>query len=256
LLIYGLQIPKRADVMSPETKEEFRDALRRGGAVAIAAAPFAVLFGAVAVDNGLSIAEATLMSATLYAGASQLVGVELFNHHVAPWLVVLSIFAVNFRHVLYSAAIAPHIRHLTFWEKATSLFLLTDPQFAETERRADRGIRVSYLWLMVLGLSVYVPWLFLTILGAFLGNLIGDPKAIGIDVLLPVYFMGLVLGFRSRANWLPVVLASGAGSILALHFVGSPWHVSLGALAGIIVAALLPLDNAEAPAGDVVEGEA
>ena len=243
--------------MTPDTKEEIRDAFRRGIAVAIAASPFAVLFGAVSIDNGLTVAEATLMSATLYAGASQLVGVELFNHHVAPWLVVLSIFAVNFRHVLYSAAIAPHIRHLTFWQKATSLFLLTDPQFAETERRADAGIRVSYVWLMVLGFSVYVPWLCLTVVGGLLGNLIGDPRAIGIDVLLPVYFMGLVMGFRSRANWLPVVLASGVGSVLAMHFVGSPWHVSLGALAGVAVAALLPLDKEdETPVGTVAEGEA
>jgi predicted branched-subunit amino acid permease len=244
--------------MTPATKDEIRDAFRRGIAVAVAAAPFAVLFGAVAVDNGLTVAEAALMSATLYAGASQLVGVELFNHNVAPWLVVLSIFAVNFRHVLYSAAIAAHIRHLTFWQKATSLFLLTDPQFAETERRADAGIRVSYVWSMVLGLSVYVPWLCLTIVGGFLGNLIGDPKAIGIDVLLPIYFMGLVLGFRSRANWLPVVLASATGSILAMHFVGSPWHVSLGALAGVVVAAFMPLDGKEreAPIGKTAEGEA
>ena len=244
--------------MTPATKEEIRDAFRRGIAIAIAASPFGVLFGAVAVDNGLTIAEAALMSATLYAGASQLVGVELFNHNVAPWLVVLSIFAVNFRHVLYSAAIGAHIRHLSFWQKATSLFLLTDPQFAETERRADSGIRVSYVWSMVLGLSVYVPWLCLTIVGGFLGNLIGDPKAIGIDVLLPIYFMGLVLGFRSRTNWLPVVFASAAGSIFAMHFVGSPWHVSLGALAGVLVAAVLPLDekDAAAPIGETSEGEA
>jgi predicted branched-subunit amino acid permease len=241
--------------MTPDRKDEIRDAVQRGLAIAIAAAPFGVLFGAIAVDNGLTIAEAALMSATLYAGASQLVGVELFNHHVAPWLVVLSIFAVNFRHVLYSAAMAPHVRHLTFWQKATSFFLLIDPQFAEAERRADAGRKVTYLWLMVLGASVYFPWLALTIVGGFLGNLIGDPRAIGIDVLLPIYFMGLVLGFRSRANWLPVVIASAAGSILALHFVGSPWHVSLGALAGIAVAAVLPLESkvAEEPAGEPVE---
>ena len=124
--------------------------------------------------------------------------------------------------------------------------------------RFDAGIRVGYVWFLVLGLSVYIPWFFLTLLGGFLGNLIGDPRAIGIDVLLPIYFMGLVLGFRSRANWLPVVLASSVGSILALHFVGSPWHVSLGALAGIAVAALMPIDGEEsaAPIGDAIEGEA
>jgi predicted branched-subunit amino acid permease len=56
------------------------------------------------VDNGLSAGEAVLMSATVYAGASQMVGIELFGSDVAPWLIVFSVFAVNFRHVLYSAA--------------------------------------------------------------------------------------------------------------------------------------------------------
>ena len=242
--------------MTPETRDEVRDALRRGFAVTLSAAPFGILFGAVAVDNGLTIAEATLMSATVYAGASQLVGVELFDHHVAAWLIVLSIFAVNFRHVLYSAAIARHISHFSFAQKCAGFFLLIDPLFAESERRGDAGIRVSPVWYFTLGLSVYIPWLFLTLIGALLGNLIGDPQQIGIDVLLPIYFMGLVLGFRSRANWLPVVLASSVGSMLALHFVGSPWHVSLGALAGIAVAAILPLDEDAAPAGAAAEGEA
>jgi predicted branched-subunit amino acid permease len=254
----AVHLQDKSKPMTPETSEEIRDAARRGLAIIVSAAPFGILFGAVAVDNGLTIAEATLMSATIYAGASQLVGVELFDHHVAPWLVVLSIFAVNFRHVLYSAAIARHIQHFTLWQKITGLFLLVDPQFAETERRGDSGIRVSFVWYLVLGLCVYIPWFFLTIIGGLLGNLIGDPKAIGIDVLLPIYFMGLVLGFRSRANWLPVVAASGVGSVLALHFVGSPWHVSLGALAGIAVAAFMPLDAGkdDQPVGKTVEGEA
>lgn len=244
--------------MSSERSAEIRDALRRGLAVAVSAGPFAVLFGAVAVDNGLTIAEATLMSAIVYAGASQLVGVELFNHDVAPWLIILSIFAVNFRHVLYSAAIARHIRHFTLGQKLAGFFLLIDPLFAEAERRGESGVRVSFVWYMTLGISVYLPWLLLTVLGGVLGNLIGDPRAIGIDVLLPIYFMGLVLGFRSRANFLPVVFASGVGSVAALHFVGSPWHVSLGALAGITVAALLPTDGGEAeePVGLPVKGEA
>ena len=33
---------------------------------------------------------------------------------------------------------------------------------------------------------------------------------------------------------------SAAASILAYKFVGSPWHVSLGALAGVALAVILP----------------
>jgi len=45
------------------------------------------------------------------------------------------------------------------------------------------------------------------------------------------------MGFRKRPLWLPVVLTSAAASIVAYHLVGSPWHVSLGAAVGVLVAA-------------------
>lgn len=222
-------------------RAEFIEGIKGGTPVFISAAPFGALFGAVAVANGQTIAEAVLMSATIYAGASQLVGIELFGHKVQAWLIVLSIFAVNFRHILYSAAITRFITHFTPMQKFWTFFLLTDPQFAETVKRGETGRHVSFSWYMGFGLVIYFPWLIMTTLGAIFGQMIGDPKIIGLDVLLPVYFMGLVLGFRKRDNFLPVVAASTVGSILAYHFVGSPWHVSLGAVAGIALAAVLPV---------------
>lgn len=47
------------------------------------------------------------------------------------------------------------------------------------------------------------------------------------------------MSFRKRAMWLPVVIASGLASIVAYKFVGSPWHVSLGAIAGVALAAVI-----------------
>jgi predicted branched-subunit amino acid permease len=225
--------------------QEFLSGMRKGVPVIISAAPFGLLFGAIAVQNGLTIPEALLMSATIYAGASQLVGVELFSHHVAAWLIVFSIFAVNFRHVLYSAAIAKHISHFSRLQKLLTFFWLIDPQFAETERKGDSGQTITFAWYAGLALIIYIPWLLVTVAGGYLGSLISDPKTYGLDVLLPIYFMGLVLGFRKRANWLPVVVVSSLASIIALKTIGSPWHVSVGALTGVIVAAFLPLKLAD-----------
>jgi predicted branched-subunit amino acid permease len=50
----------------------------------------------------------------------------------------------------------------------------------------------------------------------------------------------MVLGFRKRASFYPVMLASAVGAIAAYHFVGSPWHVSIGAATGILLAVILP----------------
>ncbi|MDR7035074.1 putative branched-subunit amino acid permease [Mesorhizobium sp. BE184] len=72
------------------------------------------------------------------------------------------------------------------------------------------------------------------------GSLIPDTHALGIDFLLPIYFLGLVMGFRKRPLWLPVVAASAVASIIAYKTVGSPWHVTIGAMAGILFAAIVP----------------
>lgn len=232
--------------MSAETLTEnsaasdFWNGVRLSMPVVVASAPFALLFGAVAVDNGFSVLEAFLMSALIFGGASQMVGIELFGQHVAPWLIVLSIFAVNFRHVLYSAGIGRRMTHWPVIQQAMGFFVLTDPQFAVAEAKAQSGETVGFAWYMGLGLPVYLFWVIESALGAVFGKLIPDTHALGIDFLLPIYFLGLVMGFRKRPLWLPVVIASAVASIIAYKTVGSPWHVSIGAIAGVLLAVILP----------------
>ena len=221
-------------------KSDFWQGVRLSMPVVVASAPFAVLFGALAADNGFSVLEAFLMSALVYGGASQMVGIQLFGQHVAPWLIVLSIFAVNFRHVLYSAGIGRRIAHWPVLQQVLGYFILTDPQFAIAEARAESGRPVGFVWYLGLGLPVYVFWVIESGLGAVFGKMIPDTHALGIDFLLPIYFLGLVLGFRKRPLWAPVVAASAVASIIAYRTVGSPWHVSIGAIAGILLAVILP----------------
>jgi 4-azaleucine resistance transporter AzlC len=222
----------------PDNRDEFVRGLRRSLPIVLAVLPFGLLFGALAVDNGLSLGEAVLMSTLIYAGASQLVGIELFGQHVAPWLIVLSIFAVNFRHVLYSAVAGRRTRHWPALARAVGFFFLVDPQFAEVERRVDEGKPITVAWYAGVALPVYVAWVAETAVGGYFGGLVPNPHAIGLDFLLPIYFLGLVMEFRGRALWLPVVAASAAVSIVAERLVGSPWHVTIGALAGIAVAVI------------------
>ena len=223
--------------------KEIRDGLRSAVPVIISAAPFGLLFGALAVDNGLSVFQTVLMSATVFAGASQMVGLELFGQKIAPWLIVFSVFAVNFRHVLYSAAIGRRMTRFTFWQKAASFFVLTDPQFAAAEAKGEAGRPVTFRWFFTMGIAIYIPWIFEAWIGALFGKMIPDPHALGLDFLLSIYFLGLVMSFRKRPLWLPVVAVSSVASIVAWHYVGSPWHVSLGALAGIVLAVIMPPDG-------------
>jgi predicted branched-subunit amino acid permease len=217
---------------------DFLAGARRALPVILSAAPFGLLFGALAVDNGLTVFQAGLMSATVFAGSSQMVGIELFGHHAPAWVIAFSIFVVNARHLLYSATTGRHFGGFSGLQKAVAFFFLIDPQFAETEREVEKNGSFSFAWYMGVGLTFYVIWFGLTIIGALFGKLLPDPKPWGIDFLLTIYFLGLVMSFRKRPFWMPVVIVSAAASVLAYKTVGSPWHVSLGALAGVAFAAL------------------
>ena len=223
---------------------DFIQGARKSVPVVVASAPFGMLFGVVAVQNGLSISEAALMSAIVFAGASQLVGLELFGQSIPAWVVVLSIFAVNFRHVLYSAALSRHVMHWTPLKRVIGFFFLTDPQYGESERRSVGG-QLTFAWYIGMATPIYVFWVLEAVIGAAFGNLIPDPHAIGLDFLLPIYFLGMVMDFRDRPLWLPVVAASSIASVIAYNTVGSPWHVSIGALAGVLLAAVLTPSQSE-----------
>jgi len=228
-----------SSITETSTGGEYWRGFKLGVPVFIASMPFALLFGALAVQNGMSVTEAVVMSATVYAGASQMVGIELFGKEIAPWLVVFSIFAVNFRHVLYSAALGRRIAHWSIVEKAVGFFFLTDPQYAESERKGENGERVGFVWYIGMATPIYLFWVINSWLGAFFGSMLPDTHSLGLDFLLPIYFLGLVMGFRKRPLWLPIVIASAAVSMVAYKTVGSPWHVSIGAAAGILLAAVL-----------------
>ncbi|WEX11359.1 AzlC family ABC transporter permease [Chelativorans sp. AA-79] len=223
----------------PRPSDDFLAGARASVPVVLAVVPFGLLFGALALEHGLSTFEAVLMSAAIYAGASQMVGIDLFGTKIAPWVIVLSIVAVNFRHVLYSATIGRHLAHWTPLQRLVGFFFLVDPQFAEAEQRVERRQPVSFAWYMGLALPVYLCWVTESWLGALFGRFIPDARTFGLDFILPIYFLAMVMSFRKRPLWLPVVGISAVVSIIAYRTVGSPWHVSIGALAGVLLGALL-----------------
>jgi predicted branched-subunit amino acid permease len=208
----------------------------------IATAPFGLLFGAVAAEKGLSTIEVMTMSAFLFAGASQFVALDLWGYPMAYGSIILSVFAVNFRHVLYSASLGRKMDNFNGWQKAAAFALMVDPQWAAAEVRAEEqkdkgGLRPAFYF--ALAIPLYIWLVFNTWMGSVFGSLISNPEALGFDMILPIYFLGLTMGFRKRNNWLAVVLASGVVSIIVYLTIGSPWHISLGGLAGIAIAAMI-----------------
>ncbi|MBL4647221.1 MAG: branched-chain amino acid ABC transporter permease [Hyphomicrobiales bacterium] len=228
--------PAKTPANKSSQRSEYVQGIVASLPVLAAVLPFALVFGAAAIPKGLSFFEIVLMSATVFAGASQMVALDLITEPLQFWTIVLSVFAVNFRHILYSASLGMKMQLFSPLKKAFAFFLLVDPQWALAEQRAETT-PLTFSYYLGLATPLYVGWLVGTAVGAGFGGLITNPAALGFDFILPVYFLAILMSFRGRSNWLPVVLISSICATLAAFVFGPPWHVATGAFVGIAYAA-------------------
>jgi 4-azaleucine resistance transporter AzlC len=170
----------------------------------IAAFPFGIVFGAMAHSMGLDFAVTLGMSSIVYAGASQFIAITLLASATALPVIVLTVFVVNLRQMLYSANLMHHITHWPQPLRAVWAFWLTDETFAVVSDRLNRhpdepGLRWFYLGSAIF---MYSFWQVSTVLGFLLGERIPGLESWGLDVAMIVAFIGIVVpALQSRADW-------------------------------------------------------
>jgi predicted branched-subunit amino acid permease len=83
-------------------------------------------------------------------------------------------------------------------------------------------------------LVVWVGWLSATVAGYLMGALVADPRAIALDLVLPVFFAAMLVPlWRGRRRAIAWGIA-GAVALATEHLVSGWWFVITGALAGSI----------------------
>jgi predicted branched-subunit amino acid permease len=222
----------------PDARTELRRSVIDALPYSLSVIPFGLVVGAVAVDTGLSLQAALLQSLLFFAGASQVVSLGLYGEGQPVWVVALAVFAVNFRMVLYSAAIGRKLEPIEKPKMGAILYLLQDISFALGMKRAEQ-VKLTFAYMMGHSLVFWALWVSATGVGVIFGNLISNPRAIGLDMLVPIYFLLLMLGFRSKPNSLWVFGVSAFAATTGYLTLGSPYHIAFGGLAGMLAAALL-----------------
>ena len=198
----------------------------------LAAAPVAIIYGALALANGLS-AEATLgMSLFVFAGSSQFIAASLVGTDLSIWVIILTTFVVNLRHALYSTHLMGHFAHLPTAKRAPLAFIMTDEAFATTVNRLNQaGSQGLLSYYTGAALCLYVLWAIFTALGIFAGQAIPSLGDWGLEVAMAVAFTGVVVASLSdRAQW---ACAATAGVCMCFTY---SWPNQLGLLFSAFVA--------------------
>jgi 4-azaleucine resistance transporter AzlC len=224
--------------MQPETGQELRAGMIAVMPVVAAVIPFGLLLGALAAQKGLSPVEVMVMSALVFAGASQFVAVDIWTDP-APWvLLTFTALLVNSRHVLMGASLTPGIAHLSGRQSLLVLFLMTDEVWALAEARARR-VGLSFAFYLGMGGVLWVGWVACTGLGATVGMVVADPSVYGFDFAFTAIFIGLLAGvWRGAATGGAICVSAGVATLVYLT-VDGPWYIAAGGIAGALTAAAM-----------------
>ena len=199
-------------------KQEFLSGVRDTLPLLLGALPFGLIYGAVAATSGLSFAAAIAMSAFVFAGSSQFIAIGLVAAQTPVAIIVLTTLIVNLRHMLYSATLLPYLKDLPQRWRIPLAFWLTDETFAVAVHRFQRKDSSSCKHWYQLGSSIamYLNWQLWCFLGLVLGNRIPDAQNWGLDVAMPVTFIGMIIPFVKTLPVALCVLTAGAASLLPL----------------------------------------
>jgi 4-azaleucine resistance transporter AzlC len=187
-----MSMPQQPDLW--KRRDEFWAGSRATLPLMIGSIPFAIIFGALAVANGLTSAMAAAMSAIVFAGSAQFLAVGMIGNTSAA-LIILTTFLVNLRHALYGATLAPHMKHLSQRWLLPLGFTLTDETFLIVVERYNRPDSSPYKHWYHFGsaASLYINWQLWTYVGIWAGSSIANPEQWGLDYALPLTFLGIVV---------------------------------------------------------------
>lgn len=211
-----------------------REVWREGLGVAIATSAYGISFGALAVASGLDVWQACVLSLLMFTGGSQFafVGVFAAGGVAALPAAVASAALLGVRNLAYGMRMSPIIgRGLR--RRALAAHFTIDESTAVAISQNDPRLRLLGFW--VTGIGIFLGWNATTLIGALLGDVLGDPKQWGLDAAAAAAFLALLWPRLKRRQAIVVGIAAAvvAASLTPVLMPGLP--VLVAALVAVIV---------------------
>lgn len=223
-------------------RQEFFAGVKAELPILLGVSPFGMIYGVLALSAGLPATLAFAMSSVVFAGSAQFVGAQLIGSGAPGIVILVTTFIVNLRHVLYSASVAPYLKHLNARWKCVLAYLLTDEVYAVaitrfTQPGVSPSTSPSFRWYFLgAGLAQWSAWQASTAVGIALGAQI--PPGWALDFAIALTFIALVIPTLTDR---PTVAAALSAGIVAVLTAGWPYKLGLvlAAVVGIVAGLLV-----------------
>jgi 4-azaleucine resistance transporter AzlC len=192
----------------------FRAGLRAGMAFALPTFVLAVSFGVLARTLDWGVIAPIVFSAVVFSGSAQFAVADVLDAGGSALAAIVAAILVNARFAVMGVAVATSLEGGRF-RRAIEGQATVDASWAVASRgggRFDRDVLVGAT------LPQYVAWVGGTAIGVLAGDAI-DADALGLDVLFPAFFLGLLIDeLRQGRRQVGAALIAVAVSLALIPF--------------------------------------
>jgi len=198
--------------MGEELARGARAGARAVAPVALAVAAFGLTFGVLARNAGFGAVATVVFSATTFAGSAQFAAASVLSAGGTLVAAIVAAILLNTRYLPIGLSVAPTLRGPS-WRRALKAQLVVDESWAIGHLG---GGRFDPGRIMGAGIVLWCTWVGSTTIGVVAGDLLGDPRRLGLDAAFPALFLALLAGQVEGRRGL---LAAACGAVIALALV-------------------------------------
>lgn len=191
--------------------------------------PSSIAFGLMWYEAHLSLGTALVMSLLVFAGSAQYIAVGLVAGGQTLFVIALTTFIVNLRHLLFASSLAPKLSKWKVWQQILFGLELTDETFAVNHSLSlKQDLLAKYA--VPSNIMAHSTWIAGTALGYLIGSWIPDLKVFGFDYALPAMFIALICILMQESFTILLGLLSGALALVLIVYNFDSWSIILATL--------------------------
>jgi predicted branched-subunit amino acid permease len=211
-----------------------RRAWRDGVGVAVATSAYGVSFGALSVAAGLDLWQTCILSLVMFTGGSQFafVGVIAAGGVAAAPAAIASAGLLGARNVAYGLRMSPVIGAAPAARAAAAHFTIDESTAVSL---AQTGLRARRVGFWVTGIGIWLGWNISTLAGGLLGDVLGDPRAYGLDAAAAAAFLALLWPRLKRRQAVAVGVAAAVVATVLTPAIMPGIPVLVAALVAVLV---------------------
>ncbi len=223
--------------MTVEPKYRFLSALLPGAQANFGFAAsgflFGILFGIAATGAGITVFQATLMSAVMFTAAGQFAALEFWQTPLPYATLAVSTLLISSRLGLLSIAMIPYIRERSLATRMAGFAYLLDPNAVLVMKLKQAHDPLGFL--VGGGLALYVTWIIGTIIGATFTNILTADmvEAMQFAGILFIAMIMMTVAKDNGKHWLPWTISGASAMALTLAGAHPAAIMILSVLAGI-----------------------